>query len=223
MSNSQAPGGRLKRLADIVRDARIAAAERQDTRSAHRDGERARLELLADALKPVFDDVPADDDQFDFYLSSGERPRLWIDAIAHVHLGNDARTYRFVRDTRYGRVVLTEDAEMARVCDAVARYVADCIVKRQHFLESDDRSVRTSDAKKSVAAASSLSSAEDDAAPAKPAADTAAAPKPVESKMRPREFGIAAALLWFLFGIAVASAVWIALLWELVAERISAL
>ncbi|MEM9107570.1 MAG: hypothetical protein AAGC96_18135, partial [Pseudomonadota bacterium] len=76
MSSNRAPGHRARRLSDIVRDARIAAAERSDAAANLRDADRARLELLAEELKPVFDDVPRNDDQFDFFLSSGERPRL---------------------------------------------------------------------------------------------------------------------------------------------------
>ncbi|WP_204315774.1 hypothetical protein, partial [Stenotrophomonas maltophilia] len=69
------------------------------------------IEILAQDLKPVFDEVPADDEQWDFAISTGLQPRLWIDATAHVMMGRDRRTYRFVRDTRLGRSVLAESPE----------------------------------------------------------------------------------------------------------------
>ncbi|MDA4847369.1 hypothetical protein [Hoeflea poritis] len=126
-----------RRLSDVVRKARIAAAEREDVVVEMRDADRARLELLADELEPVFKEVPAEDDQFDFFLSSGEQPRLWIDAIAHVQMGPDRRTYRFVRDTRYGRVVIAESADLMSVADSITHYVAERMVQRQRFLASD--------------------------------------------------------------------------------------
>ena len=122
-----------------MRQARIAAAEREDVVVEMREAVHARLELLAEELEPVFKEVPAEDDQFDFYLSSGEQPRLWIDAIAHVQMGPDRRTYRFVRDTRYGRVVMAESADLMSIADSVTHYVAERMVQRQRYLASDMR------------------------------------------------------------------------------------
>ena len=47
-------------LKDAVREARIEAAERSAVIVDLRDAELARLELLNEALEPVFKDVPAD-------------------------------------------------------------------------------------------------------------------------------------------------------------------
>jgi hypothetical protein len=94
-----------------------------------------RLDLLASELAPVFADVPADMDNFDFAVSSGLQPRLWIDAVAHVAMGRDRRTYRFLKDTRIGRVVLAESTDMKTVADQVTRYVAERIVERQRQME----------------------------------------------------------------------------------------
>ena len=55
------------------------------------DAELARLELLNEALDPLFADMPADVDLFDRGISRGDTPRLWIDAIAHVAMGRDKR------------------------------------------------------------------------------------------------------------------------------------
>ena len=51
---------------------------------------------------------PTEVDLFDRGISRGEQPRLWIDAVAHVAMGRDKRTYRFLQDTRYGRKMLAE-------------------------------------------------------------------------------------------------------------------
>lgn len=128
-------GDNVRRLSDAIREARNAAAERDDVVIEMREAQRMRLEMLASELKPLFDDVPADLDIFDFALSSGLQPRLWIDAVSHIAMGRDRRTYRFVKDTRLGRVVLAESPDMKPVADQVGRYVADRIIERQRSLE----------------------------------------------------------------------------------------
>ena len=82
-----------------------------------RDAELARLELLNEALDPLFKDVPPDVDLLDRGISRGDVPRLWIDTIAHVVMGRDKRRYRFVQDTRYGRKVLAESNEIAEIVE----------------------------------------------------------------------------------------------------------
>ncbi len=79
--------------------------------------------------------MPADIDLFDFTISSGLQPRLWIDAVSHVAMGRDRRTYRFVKDTRAGRVVLAEAPAIKPVADQVTRYVAERIVERERMME----------------------------------------------------------------------------------------
>lgn len=124
-----------RRLADAVRDVKNAFADRDDVIVEMRDAHRMRLDLLATELAPVFADVPTDMDSFDFAVSSGLQPRLWIDAVSHVAMGRDRRTYRFLKDTRIGRVVLAESSEMKPVADAVTRYVAERVVERQRMME----------------------------------------------------------------------------------------
>ena len=221
MSSNRASGKRVRRLSDIVRDARIAAAERADAAANLRDADRARLELLAEELKPVFDDVPRDDDQFDFFLSSGERPRMLIDAIAHVQMGNDLRTYRFLRDTRHGREVIVETADMAEVADSVCRYVAERIVQRRRFLDSDSAALGETQETPLLRIA---------AKPPQPETETAetasAGPvedKPEETPKPEKQFSLAAAMLWFCFGAAVAGAAMASAFWEQIAPVVSAL
>lgn len=125
----------LSKLQDAIRDVKNATADRDDVVVEMREASRMRLELLAQELAPVFADVPAEDDQFDFAISSGLQPRLWIDATAHVAMGRDRRVYRFVRDTRLGRVVLAESTDMKPVAAQVTRYIAERVVERQRMME----------------------------------------------------------------------------------------
>src|SRR5262245_4786161 len=97
-----------QRLKDALRKARIDTAERTGVVVDLHDAEVARLELLNEALDPLFSEIPTQVDLFDRGISRGETPRLWVDAIAHVAMGRDERVYRFVQDTRYGRKVLAE-------------------------------------------------------------------------------------------------------------------
>jgi hypothetical protein len=124
-------------LKDAVREARIEAAERSGVVVDLRDAEHARLELLNEALDPLFKDIPADVDLFDRGVSRGDVPRLWIDVIAHIEMGRDKRQYRFVQDTRYGRAVLAETHEIADMVHAVTRYVARRLVERDRALADD--------------------------------------------------------------------------------------
>jgi hypothetical protein len=126
----------VSRLSNAIREVKNAMADRDDVVVEMRDAERARLEILAQELESITAEVPADHQGFDFAISSGMQPRFWIDAVAHVSMGRDRRTYRFVRDTRMGRVVLAESTDLKPVADAVTRYVAERIVERQRELEA---------------------------------------------------------------------------------------
>lgn len=127
----------VRRLSDAMRDVRIAKADRNDVVIDLKDADLARLEILADELKPIIEEIPANDDQFEFAISKGMQPRLWIDATSHVMMGRDRRTYRFVRDTRLGRVVLSETPDIRQVRERVTNYIAERIVERQRMLDGD--------------------------------------------------------------------------------------
>jgi len=125
------------RLREAMRQARIELAERTGVIVDLRDAEIARLELLNEALEPLFAEIPAEVDLFDRGVIAGDPPRLWIDMIAHVVMGRDKRTYRFLQDTRYGRRVLAESSDVADVVAAVTKYVARRLVERERLLEGD--------------------------------------------------------------------------------------
>src|SRR4029079_3694264 len=128
------PGG----LQEAVRRTRIEIAEKSGVVVDLRDAELARLELLNEALDPLFKETPPGVDLFDRGISHGDTPRLWIDAVAHVAMGRDKRRYRFILDTRYGRKVLAESNEVAEIVDAVTRYVASRIIERERALTESD-------------------------------------------------------------------------------------
>jgi len=180
----------VRRLSDAMRDVRIAKAERNDVVIDLKDADRARLEILADQLKPVIEDIPPSDDQFEFAISTGLQPRLWIDATSHVMMGRDRRTYRFVRDTRLGRVVLSETADIKEVANRVTDYVAERIVERQRMLDGDLEPLR-------ALAAQDVSSNE------------------IQSLKRKDEWDdFSAGLVWFLLGLVTGGGLILVWLWD---------
>src|SRR5438445_2442592 len=125
---------RPMRLRDALRQARIEAADRTGVVVDLRDAEVARLEILNEALDPLFAQVPDKVDLFDRGISQGETPRLWIDVVAHVLMGRDKRIYRFVQDSRFGRIVLAESHDVPVIVDAVTDYVARRMIEREHAM-----------------------------------------------------------------------------------------
>ena len=132
--SNAASDARPTRLRDALRQARIEAADRTGVVVDLRDAEVARLEILNEALDPLFAQIPEQVDLFDRGISQGDTPRLWIDVVAHVVMGRDKRIYRFVQDTRFGRIVIAESHDVAAIVEAVTDYVARRMVEREHAL-----------------------------------------------------------------------------------------
>jgi hypothetical protein len=124
-------------LKQAMHQARVEAAERTSVVVDLRDAEVARLELLNEALDPLFAEIPTEAELFDRGMSRGDTPRLWIDAVAHIAMGRDKRLYRLLHDTRVGRRVLTESYEIPDMVRAVTSYVARRLVERERALEED--------------------------------------------------------------------------------------
>ena len=133
-NTNEARDMRPTRLRDALRRARIEAADRTGVVVELRDAEVARLEILNEALDPLFAEVPEQVDLFDRGVSQGETPRLWIDVVAHVVMGRDKRIYRFVQDTRFGRIVIAESHDVPVIVDAVTGYIARRMIEREHAL-----------------------------------------------------------------------------------------
>src|SRR6476659_5496044 len=132
--NNAVSDARPTRLRDALRQARIEAADRTGVVVDLRDAEVERLEILNDALEPLFAQIPDRVDLFDRGISQGETPRLWIDVVAHVVMGRDKCIYRFVQDTRFGRIVIAESHEVPAIVDAVTGYVARRMIEREHAM-----------------------------------------------------------------------------------------
>ena len=64
-SEARADGEQVSPLREAMHQARLEAAERIGVVGDRRDAEWARLELLNEALDPLFADIPADVDLFD--------------------------------------------------------------------------------------------------------------------------------------------------------------
>jgi hypothetical protein len=122
---------RPMRLREALRQARIEAADRTGVVVDLRDAEVARLEILNEALDPLFREIPDQIDLFDRGISQGETPRLWLDVVAHVAMGRDKRQYRFVQDTRNGRIVIADSHDVGATVQAVTDYVARRMVERE--------------------------------------------------------------------------------------------
>jgi hypothetical protein len=129
--------GKVRRLSDAVRRVRIAESERADAYADLHEGDRARLMLLAEELSGVFAELPDDDAYFICEVAGSTPPRLWIDPTTHVVMARDRRSYRFLKDTRLGRLTLHESADLDAAADAVTDYIAERVVEREQALESD--------------------------------------------------------------------------------------
>jgi len=134
-------------LEAAVRRARMEAAEQGAAVGNLREVDLARLGLLEDALRPVIEQAPREAQLFDLGKTYGDPPRLFLDMIAFVELAQDKRTYRFFQDTRYGRILIAESANVRIIVSAATNYVARRLVERERALASDWRSA-ASDAPK---------------------------------------------------------------------------
>lgn len=121
-------------LRAALRRARLENAERGDALDELRGAEVARLDLLREQLEPVFAQLPDDCDLFDLGLIQGEKPRLFVDMIAFVELTRDHRGFRFLQDTRNGRILIAESEQSDAIAHAVADYLARRLVEREKAL-----------------------------------------------------------------------------------------
>lgn len=137
MQDNVVPHTRMRSLRDAIRKVQLGEVERSDVVVELQETERARLDMLADELKDVFREIPEDDDQFSLQIIAGSAPRLWIDATSHVAIAGDRRTYRFLKDTRLGRVVILETANIDDMADCLTEYIAERILEREKALEGD--------------------------------------------------------------------------------------
>lgn len=122
-------------LKEAIREVRVASAERAESAADVAEVSRLKLEMLAEHLEDTFEESTRYEDLFDNAISTGKSPKLFIDAIAHVIMARDQKTYRLVRMSRQGRMILEESKELETVARAVTRYMAERIVERQTLLD----------------------------------------------------------------------------------------
>lgn len=193
-----------KRLADAVRQAKIAAAHRSDVVVDIREADRARLEILAEELHPIVRELDPADDYFDFTISGGSHPRLWIDGTANVMMARDRRTYRFVRETRIGRLTLAESTEPRTIADRVTDYVAARIVEREKAYAADD----VMGGEDAYQNGRSLRHAEEDGEPLR-VPETKKKPEAKPQRSRTSDFAIG--LIWLMIGAVLGAAILLAI------------
>jgi hypothetical protein len=124
-------------LQAAMRRARIEEAERSSVAAELRGAELARLEMLKEALAPVLAQVPEGVDLFDVGIVPGERPRLFVDMIAFVEMARDRRAFRFVQETRSGRILLAEGERLEPLVEAVTLYIGRRLVEREKALAAE--------------------------------------------------------------------------------------
>ena len=124
-------------LKQAMRRARFDDAERTGVVADLRAARLGRLELLQEALKPLLAQIPEDVDCFDVGVMPGANPRLFIDMIGFVEMGRDPRVYRFIQDTRHGRVKLAESECVDAMVEAATHYVARRLLERDKALAAD--------------------------------------------------------------------------------------
>ncbi len=128
-------------LKQALNEVRSAQADREDVVVDMKHATLSRLELLAEDLQPVIEEIPKDNEQFEFAIAKGETPRFWIDMTSFVRMGGDGREYQFVKDTRMGRVVLEQSTNRKMVGERVTQYVAERVLERERMIEGDWESV----------------------------------------------------------------------------------
>ena len=145
LSNADTPAAHpeaaVLSLKQAMRRARFDDAERSEVITDLRAARIGRLEVLQEALAPLIAQIPSGVEMFDIGIMPGANPRLFIDMIAFVELGRDSRIYRFVQDTRHGRVILAESESVDAIVEAATYYVARRLLEREKALASDVKNI----------------------------------------------------------------------------------
>jgi len=123
--------GRDGRAAAALRKARTEQAAYLDAVDEVRAAAMLRLQLLADDLAPVVDELPGPKDNIYCVVVPGEPPRFWVDLLAYVVVGDDGRTYRLLQNASGGRATLFETADRGEMAEKITDYVAHRAIERE--------------------------------------------------------------------------------------------
>ncbi len=182
-------------LAEAMNRVRDAQADRDDVVVEMKHAKLSRLELLAEDLAPVFDDVPEENETFEFAITNGQVPRLWIDMTSFIRMAADGREYEFVKDTRMGRVILGRSANREVVGQRVTDYIAERVLERERMIEGDWMSAKPQP--RDDAAETSQSASD------QPLMDDAEPAGVVDNETTPTSAKGQSALTWFLAGAVI--------------------
>ncbi len=154
-------------------------------------------------------------------------------------MGHDRRVFRFVRDTRLGRVIMSDTSDMTATADAVSRYIAERVIERERILAGDFEELRAgaaghkmADEAASDAPAMPRTEPDNDVEtlrePATPQASEAAPQAARADQTRPTETsvpartggaGLVLGTSWFILGCVAGAAALVVAFWD----RISAM
>lgn len=144
-SAEKLPDNPVNLLQEAIREVRVASAERAESIANTAEIARLKLEMLFEKLEESFSEAETYPDLFDTAISSGQSPKLFIDATTHVALARDQKTFRLIRATRKGRLVLEENEDADILAKAVTRYMAERIVERDTLLNAPEQTNQTTD------------------------------------------------------------------------------
>ena len=209
---------RVHDLANAMNKIRSAQADRDDVVVEMKHTKVSRLELLRDDLQPVQDDIPYDNEMFDFALLKGDTPRLWVDMTSFVRMGVDGREYEFVKDTRMGRVILGHGSSRKKMGEHVTDYVAERLLERERMIEGDwlslthmmdarNADVEKLEATKEVVSQPALSESMDES-------------QSIQSVVNKPQHSTLSLFVWFLTGLIAGAGILFILAWVGLMEQI---
>ena len=216
---------RVHDLANAMNKIRSDQAERDDVVVEMKHTKLTRLELLYDDLQSVIQDIPDKVDSFDFALTKGETPRLWIDMTSFVRMGADGREYEFVKDTRMGRVLLGRGSSRKKIGEHVTSYVAERLLERERMIEGDWLSIsQMLDAYNAEDEASTNGKLSKEVSGANTAKEVPqknlAQPQTVQSVVNKAQHSTLSLFVWFLTGVVAGAGILFVLMWTGMMEQI---
>ena len=217
---------RVHDLANAMNKIRTAQADRDDVVVEMKHTKVSRLELLRDDLQSVQDDIPYDNEMFDFALMKGDPPRLWIDMTSFVRMGADGRDYEFVKDTRMGRVILGRGSSRKKMGEHITDYVAERLLERERMIEGDWLSLNhMMDAKNATRESDyqtkkSELELDEDRASKTASLQATTQPHTIQSVVNRPQHSTLSLLMWFLTGLFAGAGILFILAWVGLMEQI---
>ena len=127
----------VPRLKDALREARIELAERTGVVVDLHNAEIARLEILNEALDPVFADIPEQVELFDRGIIPGDRRVSGSTSSPMWSWRATSASIVSCRTAAMAASVLARIVIFAEIARAVTKYVARRLVERERALEGD--------------------------------------------------------------------------------------